>query len=100
MKTLCFSLGLLLLAACCCDAIPKGVKFSTAPGTCCFNFKINAIPVKLVSFITQTHSSCPKKAYIVHTVRGKKICYTQSFQWAQDMIIRGSFCPSVEGNSH
>ncbi|XP_030586545.1 C-C motif chemokine 3-like 1 [Archocentrus centrarchus] len=85
MKTLCFSLGLLLLTLCCCDAIPKGVKFSTAPQTCCFSFKTSATPLKFVSSVAQTHSSCPKKAFIVHTVKGRQICYSQTFKWAQDL---------------
>uniref|UniRef100_A0A3Q0RRS8 Chemokine interleukin-8-like domain-containing protein n=1 Tax=Amphilophus citrinellus TaxID=61819 RepID=A0A3Q0RRS8_AMPCI len=79
MKTLSFSLLLLLLTLCSCNAIRE------SPGVCCFNFKKSAVPSMRVSSITQTHSSCLKKAFIVHTVRGKQICYSQTFQWAQDL---------------
>ncbi|XP_070764276.1 C-C motif chemokine 4-like [Enoplosus armatus] len=85
MKTLCFTLGLLLLAARCCDAMPKALQFNMAPGNCCFNLYTRSLPSKLVSDITKTHSSCRKQAFIVRTIRGRQICYSRTFQWAQDV---------------
>ncbi|XP_033491432.2 C-C motif chemokine 4-like [Epinephelus lanceolatus] len=85
MKTLCITLGLLLLIACCCDAMPTAVEISMAPGNCCFGFYNRGIHVKRVSNITKTHSSCLKQAFIVQTIRGKHICYSGSFQWALDL---------------
>ncbi|XP_037624159.1 C-C motif chemokine 4-like [Sebastes umbrosus] len=84
MKTLCFTLGLLLLTACCCNAMPKALR-SMAPGNCCFKVSTNSLPLRLVSDITKTHSSCPKKAFIVQTIKGRKICYSGTFPWALDV---------------
>ncbi|XP_070829308.1 C-C motif chemokine 4-like [Chaetodon trifascialis] len=85
MKTLCFALGLLLLIACCCDAMPQALQYSTAPGNCCFNFYTRSIPLKRVSDISKTHRACLKPAFIVQTIKGKQICYNQTFQWALDV---------------
>ncbi|XP_045893096.1 C-C motif chemokine 4-like [Micropterus dolomieu] len=80
MKTLYFTLGLLLLTACCCNALPKGLQL--APGNCCFKFYTRGLPLNLVSGITKTHSSCQQKAFIVQYYTGRQICYRQTFQWA------------------
>ncbi|KAM9352106.1 C-C motif chemokine 4-like [Symphorus nematophorus] len=85
MKTLCFTLGLLLLIVCCCNAMPKALQISTAPGNCCFNFYTHSLPLNRVSDITKSHSSCRHQAFIVQTVRGKQVCYSQTFQWALDI---------------
>ncbi|XP_031735199.1 C-C motif chemokine 4-like [Anarrhichthys ocellatus] len=85
MKTLCFTLGLLLLTACCCNAMPKALQFNTAPGNCCFNVCTRSLPLKRVSSIAKTHSSCLKQAFIVQTIKGRQICYSGTFQWALDV---------------
>ncbi|XP_032378370.1 C-C motif chemokine 4-like [Etheostoma spectabile] len=85
MKTLCFTLGLLLLSACCCNATLQAVEYSTAPKECCFNFYTQRIPLKRVSTITKTHSACPNKAFIVQTTKGKQFCYSGTSQWALDI---------------
>ncbi|XP_022624282.1 C-C motif chemokine 4 homolog [Seriola dumerili] len=84
MKTSCFTLGLLLLLTVC-QAMPKALQYNTAPADCCFNFYTRSLPLKFVISITKSHSSCPKQAFIVHTVRGKQICYSQTFQWVLDV---------------
>ncbi|XP_029290377.1 C-C motif chemokine 3-like [Cottoperca gobio] len=85
MKTFCFTLGLLLLTVCCCNAMPKALQFNLAPGNCCFNFYPRSLPLKRVSNITKTHSSCLKQAFIVQTIKGRQICYSGTFQWALDV---------------
>ncbi|CAJ1057019.1 C-C motif chemokine 4-like [Xyrichtys novacula] len=80
MKTLCFTLGLLLLIACSFAAIPEAV-LSTAPGQCCFKFSDRNIPKRLVMSIIKTHSSCENKAFIVQ-IEGKQICFKQTSKWA------------------
>ncbi|XP_070687582.1 C-C motif chemokine 4-like [Pempheris klunzingeri] len=82
MRTLCFALGLLLLVACCCDAMPEALQYNTAPANCCFRFYKGSLPSHLVSTVTKTHSSCRHQAFIVQTIRGRQICYSQTFQWA------------------
>ncbi|XP_051239324.1 C-C motif chemokine 4-like isoform X1 [Dicentrarchus labrax] len=84
MRTLCLTLGLLLLAACCCNAMPKALK-ATAPAICCFSFSKRPLPLKLVSDITKTHSFCQKQAFVVQTIKGRQICYSETFQWALDV---------------
>ncbi|XP_062276830.1 C-C motif chemokine 4-like [Scomber scombrus] len=85
MKTICSVLGLLLLTACCCYAMPQSLQFNTSPVNCCFNFAVRGIPVQRVSYITKSHSSCLKPAFIVHTIKGREMCYRQTFQWALNM---------------
>ncbi|XP_078112313.1 C-C motif chemokine 4-like [Sander vitreus] len=85
MKTLCFTLGLLLTAACCCNAMPQAVQFQSAPGNCCFNFHKRNIPLQRVSNITKTHSNCQNQAFIVQTIKGRQICYSGTSQWALDV---------------
>ncbi|XP_041853356.1 C-C motif chemokine 18-like [Melanotaenia boesemani] len=85
MKTLLFALGLLLIAACCSDAMPSALEFNTAPRSCCFQFSSTDLPLKRVSNITKTHHSCRKKGFIVQTITGRKICYEENFQWAQNV---------------
>ncbi|XP_069384960.1 C-C motif chemokine 4-like [Paralichthys olivaceus] len=86
MKTLSFTLGLLLLTACCCNAMPKAVGINSAPLTCCFTFYSRSLPSKLVFSITETDSSCPKKAFIVQTAKGKQICYSRTSKWAEGIF--------------
>uniref|UniRef100_A0A7N6BZF5 Chemokine interleukin-8-like domain-containing protein n=1 Tax=Anabas testudineus TaxID=64144 RepID=A0A7N6BZF5_ANATE len=74
MKTFCFTLVLLLLL------LTYGTEL-TQPGSCCFNFTTIRIPIKVITEITKTHSSCPKKGYIIETVRRRKFCYSDTFQW-------------------
>ncbi|XP_023253138.1 C-C motif chemokine 4 homolog [Seriola lalandi dorsalis] len=84
MKTSCLTLGLLLLLAVC-QALPKALQYNTAPADCCFNFYTRSLPLKFVTGITESHSSCPMQAFIVHTLRGKQICYSKTFQWVVDV---------------
>ncbi|XP_072241385.1 C-C motif chemokine 4-like [Leuresthes tenuis] len=95
MKTLCFALGLLMLAVFYCDALPMAVQ-NTAPGDCCFRFNPTSLPLKRVNSITETHVSCPKKGFIVETKKGKKICYSDTFPWALNLY---SLLHSTEGSS-
>uniref|UniRef100_UPI0037E7571F LOW QUALITY PROTEIN: C-C motif chemokine 22-like n=1 Tax=Semicossyphus pulcher TaxID=241346 RepID=UPI0037E7571F len=85
MKTLCFSLGLLLIVCCCDGAIPNALRNIT-PRNCCFNFYKGSLPLNVVSDIIKTHSSCQYKAFIVRTIRGNKICYSQTFPWAKNVF--------------
>uniref|UniRef100_A0A8D2ZKY3 Chemokine interleukin-8-like domain-containing protein n=1 Tax=Scophthalmus maximus TaxID=52904 RepID=A0A8D2ZKY3_SCOMX len=78
MKTLCLTLGLLLLNVCC----SKALQFTMTPGYCCFSFLNRSLPPARVTSITETHRSCPQQAFIVQTIKGKQICYRQTFPWA------------------
>ncbi|KAM9753444.1 C-C motif chemokine 4-like [Menidia menidia] len=81
MKALGFSLAL-LLPLCCCDAMLVAVQYSTAPGSCCFNFSTRRLPDQLVSHVSHTHASCLKRGFIVQTVKGRTVCYQDTFPWA------------------
>ncbi|XP_034389993.1 C-C motif chemokine 4-like [Cyclopterus lumpus] len=83
MKTLWFTLGLLLLTACCCNTMPKAPQFK--PGNCCFKVHTRALPLERVYSIAKTHRSCRIKAFIVQTMKGRQICYSGTFQWALDV---------------
>ncbi|XP_008296205.1 C-C motif chemokine 3-like 1 [Stegastes partitus] len=86
MKTLCLTL-LLLSVYCCCDAMPAALQ-ATAPGRCCFGFQTRSLPLRLVSGVVRTHSACLKPAFIVRTIRGRDLCYSQTSQWALDVYNR------------
>uniref|UniRef100_A0A3Q3AXU4 C-C motif chemokine 18-like n=1 Tax=Kryptolebias marmoratus TaxID=37003 RepID=A0A3Q3AXU4_KRYMA len=73
MKTLCLTLGLLLLTFC--------LQFSTAPGNCCFKFSTMRIPLNRITDITKTHRSCLKKGFIVTTKLKRQICFRLSSDW-------------------
>ncbi|XP_034542190.1 C-C motif chemokine 18-like [Notolabrus celidotus] len=93
MKTLCFTLGLLLLIACNCDAAPQAPQ-DTKPETCCFKFRVDPIPIKFVLTVTKTYSSCDNEAFIVQTAK-RQFCFRQTSKWAQHAytqkhIIEGS----------
>uniref|UniRef100_A0A8C7ZM74 Chemokine interleukin-8-like domain-containing protein n=1 Tax=Oryzias sinensis TaxID=183150 RepID=A0A8C7ZM74_9TELE len=94
MKTLCFSLGLLLFVVCCTDAMPVGVSVSTDHGQCCFEFREKQLPPKRVTGIIRTHPRCQQKAFIVSTVR-KEFCFRDNFQWAVDTF--NGFNPEGSG---
>ncbi|XP_012723095.2 C-C motif chemokine 4-like [Fundulus heteroclitus] len=95
MKTLCLSLGLLLVVACCCDAIPEALQYSTSPVKCCNVFSNTRVPRNKVSSIKKTHNSCMKKGFIVETIKGKLICFDQSFGWAKNLYKQ---IRNAEGN--
>ncbi|XP_061578517.1 C-C motif chemokine 3-like 1 [Cololabis saira] len=82
MKTFCLTLGLLLLTFLCCNATSPAVEISTVPRMCCFSFSKAKFPLKRVTDIRMTHSSCSHKAFIVTSVLGRKICYKQDMEWA------------------
>uniref|UniRef100_H2MKE9 Chemokine interleukin-8-like domain-containing protein n=1 Tax=Oryzias latipes TaxID=8090 RepID=H2MKE9_ORYLA len=65
MKTLCFSLGLLLFVVCCSDATGKLSSTNTAgPEKCCFKFSERQLPLKRVTGIIRTHHSCQHQAFV------------------------------------
>ncbi|MED6246147.1 hypothetical protein ATANTOWER_013486 [Ataeniobius toweri] len=81
MKTLCLSLGMLLLIACCCNAMPDAQQYNTGPVECCYKFSSVVIPKKNVSEIKKTHRSCMLKGFIVKTVMGRSFCFRESVPW-------------------
>ncbi|MEQ2168168.1 hypothetical protein GOODEAATRI_011602 [Goodea atripinnis] len=81
MKTLCLSLGMLLLIACCCNATSQAQQYNTGPVECCYSFSSFVIPKKNVSEIKKTHRSCTQMGFIVKTVKGRSICFSESVQW-------------------
>ncbi|CAN9498687.1 unnamed protein product [Ophioblennius macclurei] len=93
MKTVCLSLLLLLLSACCSHALNYGSRISTAPGNCCFEFSDKVLPLKVVANVKKTHRSCRNAGFILTTKRKRQICYKQSFQWAVDAYNRPSMAP-------
>ncbi|KAF3689256.1 C-C motif chemokine 3 Macrophage inflammatory protein 1-alpha [Channa argus] len=84
MKTLCFTLGLLLLTVCYCDAVGDAASLSATPVDCCFKFYGSPIPHRFISGITKSHRSCQNQGFIVSTVRGLKFCYKDTYKWALD----------------
>ncbi|XP_032405283.1 C-C motif chemokine 3-like [Xiphophorus hellerii] len=84
MKTLCLSVGMILIIACCCDAMPDAVQYNTGPITCCDQFSNMRVPRKMIVDITRTHSSCTIKGFIVETVKRRLICFRQSTTWVEE----------------
>ncbi|XP_054897299.1 C-C motif chemokine 3-like [Poeciliopsis prolifica] len=83
MKTLCLSVGMILIMACCCDAIPMAVQFNTGPITCCDQFSNMRVPQNRIVDIIKTHSSCLKRGFIVETKKGRLICFGQTTAWVE-----------------
>uniref|UniRef100_A0A3B3YKA7 Chemokine interleukin-8-like domain-containing protein n=1 Tax=Poecilia mexicana TaxID=48701 RepID=A0A3B3YKA7_9TELE len=88
MKTLCLSVGMLLLITCCCNARPQGVQFNTGPVTCCDQFSNIRVPAKKIVDITKTHSFCMNQGFIVETVKGQLICFRSSTRWVEEAYNR------------
>ncbi|XP_074487800.1 C-C motif chemokine 3-like [Sebastes fasciatus] len=83
MKTLSFTLGLLLLLTVYyCTAMPQAVN-AIAPGSCCFQFFTGQVPQKQIISVVKTHSNCHEKGFVVSTARGKEMCVSQNLDWAQ-----------------
>ncbi|MEQ2282347.1 hypothetical protein AMECASPLE_039589 [Ameca splendens] len=72
---------MLLLIACCCNAMPKAQQYNTGPVDCCVNFSSVVIPKKYVSEIEKSHHSCMLKGFIVKTVKGRSICFRERVPW-------------------
>ncbi|KAK9517233.1 hypothetical protein VZT92_025118 [Zoarces viviparus] len=83
MRTLSFTVGLLLLITLYyCAAMPHALN-QISPGSCCFKFFTGRVPRKQIVSVTKTHSSCREKAFVVSTAKGKEICVSQTVDWAQ-----------------
>uniref|UniRef100_A0A3P9N380 C-C motif chemokine 4-like n=1 Tax=Poecilia reticulata TaxID=8081 RepID=A0A3P9N380_POERE len=80
MKTLCLSVGMLLLITC--------LQYNTGPVTCCDQFSNNRVPAKRIADITKTHSSCMRQGFIVETVKGRLICFRLSTMWVEEAYNR------------
>ncbi|KAM7414051.1 hypothetical protein PAMA_019054 [Pampus argenteus] len=80
MKTLSFTVGLLLMLTAYCIAMPHGLN-QMSPKRCCFNFSQQPIPKMRILSITKTHSSCPQKGFVFKTAI-YQICMRQSYDWA------------------
>ncbi|KAF3689236.1 C-C motif chemokine 4 Macrophage inflammatory protein 1-beta [Channa argus] len=85
MRTLCFTGGLLLLITLySCTAMPHGPN-AVSPGSCCFRFFAQKIPLSEIISITETHSRCSEKGFVFNTPRGK-ICVRHSLDWAKKVF--------------
>ncbi|XP_044047752.1 C-C motif chemokine 3-like [Siniperca chuatsi] len=82
MKTLSFTVGLLLLTVYYCTAMPHGVN-EIAPGPCCFKFFTGRIPQPQIVYVIKTHNRCQEKGFVISTARGNEICVSQNLNWAQ-----------------
>uniref|UniRef100_A0AAQ4QVJ5 Chemokine interleukin-8-like domain-containing protein n=1 Tax=Gasterosteus aculeatus aculeatus TaxID=481459 RepID=A0AAQ4QVJ5_GASAC len=52
-------------------------------GVCCFTFSTVTVPKNNIVSVTKTHHSCPVKAFVVTTVKGRQICVGHYVNWAQ-----------------
>ncbi|XP_017554309.1 C-C motif chemokine 14-like [Pygocentrus nattereri] len=67
MSWVCLVLGLVLLMTISSDA----TNFLGHPDICCFSFVTFKIPDKEILEVVKTHSSCPRKGYVITTPRGR-----------------------------
>ncbi|GAA6224633.1 C-C motif chemokine 4-like [Lates japonicus] len=82
MKTMSFTVGLLLLLTVdYCTAMPRAVN-ELSPGSCCFTFFKGRISQEHIISIIKTHSRCQHKGFVVSVAKGK-ICVNQSVGWAR-----------------
>ncbi|XP_053174614.1 C-C motif chemokine 4-like [Scomber japonicus] len=87
MKTLTFTVGLLLLLTVYCTAMPHAVNEIT-PELCCFKFFLGAIPRKEILSIVKTDSRCRNKAFVISAANGKDMCVSQDVRWAKAAFRR------------
>ncbi|KAM7396308.1 hypothetical protein PAMP_019357 [Pampus punctatissimus] len=80
MKTLSFTVGLLLLLTVYCIAMPHGLN-EASPKLCCMKFSDIIIPKMKILSITKTHSGCQQKGFVFKTDT-QQICISQSKSWA------------------
>ncbi|KAJ7997784.1 hypothetical protein DPEC_G00215710 [Dallia pectoralis] len=104
MKTICLTLGLLLLTVLHTYAVPLGLEPS--PTSCCFRFSNVKVPSNKIISIKKTHRSCLLPAFVVTTIKQKVICYRPSESWVQKAFLTASNLATVtrsniiEGSSH
>uniref|UniRef100_A0A3B4TCL2 Chemokine interleukin-8-like domain-containing protein n=1 Tax=Seriola dumerili TaxID=41447 RepID=A0A3B4TCL2_SERDU len=84
MRTLSFTVGLLLLLTVHhCTAMPRGLN-EMSPGSCCFKLFPRRIPKAHIISIIKTHNRCSKKAYVTCVlVPGVLVCSQPSVKWAR-----------------
>ncbi|XP_026220363.1 C-C motif chemokine 4-like [Anabas testudineus] len=76
MKTLSFTVGLLLLIT----LYYCAATLST--GSCCYKLFPKKIPKAAIMSITKTPRRCLEKAFVFNTPRGK-VCVSQTLDWAK-----------------
>ncbi|NXM31888.1 CCL3 protein, partial [Oxyruncus cristatus] len=83
MKVLAASLlALLLLASC----SPSEAHLDAVPTSCCLTYQQRPIPLRLISSIFITSSSCPNPGVIMVTKKGKKQCGDPQEPWVQERL--------------
>ncbi|XP_068578849.1 C-C motif chemokine 3-like [Cebidichthys violaceus] len=86
MRTLSCTAGLLLLITVYyCTAMPHALN-PISPVSCCFQFFTGRVPRRQIVSVTETHSSCHEKAFVVSTAKGKEICVSRTVVWAQEAL--------------
>ncbi|XP_041950368.1 C-C motif chemokine 4 homolog [Alosa sapidissima] len=59
---------------------------AAGPDKCCFNYYGKTIPVRAIKEYKVTHPSCPKRAVILITMKGKELCANPEAKQVQDIM--------------
>ncbi|NXQ15045.1 CCL5 protein, partial [Peucedramus taeniatus] len=82
MKVLAATLVTLLLLATC---IPSEGHLDGVPSTCCFSYRKQPIPQRLVRSVFVTSSSCSQPGVIVVTQK-KQLCADPQAPWVKQLL--------------
>ncbi|KAL9826218.1 C-C motif chemokine 5-like [Geothlypis trichas] len=82
MKVLAATLATLLLLATC---SPAGGHLDGVPTKCCFTYQKKPIPLRLISSVSNTSSSCSQPGVIVVTLKKRQLCADPQEKWVQEL---------------
>ncbi|KAJ7398656.1 C-C motif chemokine 5 [Pitangus sulphuratus] len=83
MKVLAATLLALLLVASC---SPSEAHLDGVPTTCCITYQQHPIPLRLISSVFITSSSCTNPGVIVVTKKGRQVCVDPKEPWVQERL--------------
>uniref|UniRef100_A0A8B9FBK7 Chemokine interleukin-8-like domain-containing protein n=2 Tax=Amazona TaxID=12929 RepID=A0A8B9FBK7_9PSIT len=85
MKTSTAALAVLLVAVLCyhVSSSPRGVNVG---GSCCLQYAIKAVPLRLVVTYEYAGSHCHQPAVIFITGQGNRVCGRPGDKWVQDIL--------------
>ncbi|KAL7862711.1 hypothetical protein SRHO_G00116950 [Serrasalmus rhombeus] len=64
----------------------EGMRYGSAPKTCCFDFTRQPVKLSLVKAYSFTSQQCSKQAVLFMTRKGRQVCARPTDTWVQEYI--------------
>uniref|UniRef100_A0A8C2K1Q9 Chemokine interleukin-8-like domain-containing protein n=1 Tax=Cyprinus carpio TaxID=7962 RepID=A0A8C2K1Q9_CYPCA len=64
------------------------IALEAAQSTCCGELSKVKIPLKLVTSYYRTSSSCPRRAIVFKTIKGKEFCVDPETPWVKSHVAK------------